>query len=151
MPFFDAEERVFINFRQLLGRARQEEVDMVIQTFIPENTCIKRIVEKNYKDFFLETLEERKMFHLPPFSNIAILEYRTSNTTKGKDFSTRMEHKLKSLDTQGEYEIISSGNVRKKYNQYYYQIHIKGLNTRHLLSLIREDIIKNPYLTVSFA
>ena len=150
LPFFDAEEKVFINARQLIWRARQKEVDVIVQTFIPENSCIKTLCEKNYKDFFLETLEERKLFSLPPYTEIAILEYRDVQNEKWKNFTTLLAHKLKLLDTSGEFEIISNNNARKKYNQYYHQIHIKWKDVRKILNLIKEEIIRNPRLTVAF-
>ena len=150
MPYFDGEEKVFINTKQLIGRARQEDVDIILQSFIPDHPFIKTLSEKNYKDFFKEILQERKLFSLPPYNEIAILEYRSANKEKGKNFMDLLLHKLKLLDVLSNFEIILSGNTRKRYNQYFHQIHIKGENVRNILVEIKYEILRNPMLSVSF-
>jgi primosomal protein N' (replication factor Y) len=67
----------------------------LIQTYLPENEIVKTITEKNYKEFFVSTLNERKMFHYPPFMEMATLEYRHKSEQKALNFIQKLEEKLK--------------------------------------------------------
>lgn len=147
---FDAEEEVYINIKQLSWRTREKECDIIIQSFIPDNPLIQIITEKNYKDFFKTTLEERKKFELPPFYEKAILEFRSPSKDKSITFMKRLKNKLDILNSTKDLNIILSGNIRKKYNQYYCSIHIWGKQIKPFLENIRAEIIKNSYLSIRF-
>ena len=152
-PFYNTEEKAYINIKQLLGRWERmgEKTDFVLQTFIPENNLIKIITEMNYKDFFIETLNERKLFNYPPFTEIAILEYRDKNQTKAFDFMQNLKNKLDILNNQKNFEIILNKEAFKKYNQYYFKIVIKWDNLREFLKNIKKEIFKNSNLSLSFS
>jgi primosomal protein N' len=47
---------------------------------------IKNLTETNYKDFFKKTLEERKLFNYPPFSELATLRYKNISQEKALEF-----------------------------------------------------------------
>jgi primosomal protein N' (replication factor Y) len=111
---------------------------IVIQTFIPENEIIKTITSSNYKDFFIKTLDERKLFNYPPFTEMLTLEYRHTSQEKAKNFMLNLKNKLDILNqpinppsNQGEekknkkIEIGLVPNPSKRFNQYYYRIIIK--------------------------
>jgi primosomal protein N' len=59
---------------------------------------IKSLVELNYKDFFKKTLEERKLFNYPPFSEIVILRYKNISSEKALDFSLKLKEKLEKFN-----------------------------------------------------
>jgi primosomal protein N' len=82
------------------------------------------LVESNYKDFFLKTLEERKLFNYPPFVEMATLEYRHKDKQKAFEYIQKLEQKLKNLKNK-EIEIILNSSPRKKYNQYHYKLILK--------------------------
>jgi primosomal protein N' (replication factor Y) (superfamily II helicase) len=66
----------------------------VIQTFIPQNEMIKNLTESNYKDFFKKTLEERKIFNYPPFSELATLRYKSFSKENALEFISDLKIKL---------------------------------------------------------
>jgi primosomal protein N' (replication factor Y) len=68
-----------------------------LQTFIPDNEIIKSLSEKNYKNFFIDTLTERKLFHYPPFTEMITLEYRDKSEQKAIDFMVKLKNKLDSF------------------------------------------------------
>jgi primosomal protein N' len=82
------------------------------------------LIESNYKDFFINTLEERKLFKYPPFVEMATLEYRHKNKEKALEYIQKLEQKLKDLKKE-EIEIILNSSPRKKYNQYHYKLILK--------------------------
>lgn len=157
IPKYNTEEKVYSNIKQLLGRWERnwEKTDIVIQTFIPENDIIQTIVNSNYKDFFIKTLEERKLFNYPPFCEILTLEYRHKSEEKAKNFITNLKNKLE-LELQNYpnkesiVEIILNPKYQKKYNQYFYRIIIKWNNLRDFVECVKDEIIKNKGLVVIF-
>jgi len=84
IPKYNIEERVYSNIKQLIWRWERngEKTETILQTFIPGNENIKNIIESNYKEFFTETLKERKLFNYPPFSEMVSIEYRDKNKDK---------------------------------------------------------------------
>lgn len=149
IPNYDTEERFFINLKQLIWRTREKDTDIILQSFVPENPAIKSMIESNYKDFFLQTLEERKIFSLPPFTQLVKLEFRNTSKEKSLLFMTRLKGKLDIIN-QTQAKITLSENIRKKYNQYYVSIHIQWNNIGWILEHIREEIVRNSYLTFEY-
>jgi len=154
IPKYNTVESVFINIRQLLWRGARvwQETDFIIQSFIPDNEIVQSIIYDNYKDFFIETLKERKLFNYPPFWEVATLEYRHSLEKKALEFSENLHNKL--LIEQEEdwknIEIIFNKKSIKKINQFYYKIVIKWENIRDFIEKIKPEIIRNSGLVVIF-
>jgi primosomal protein N' len=59
---------------------------------------IKNITEANYKDFFKKTLEERKLFNYPPFSELVTLRYKNISNEKALEFISELKIKLDKLN-----------------------------------------------------
>ena len=152
IPWYNTQEKLYSNITQLLWRwwRKWETSEILIQTYLPENEIVKTITEKNYKEFFIATLNERKMFHYPPFMEMATLEYRHKSEEKAFDFIQKLEKKLKSHDEWNNYEIVTTHNSFKKYNQYYFKIIIKWNNLRNFIKNIKSDILKNSSLSLIF-
>jgi hypothetical protein len=83
------------------------------------------ICEDNYKNFFIKSLKERKLFNYPPFCEYAILEYRNENKQKALDYSKNLKNKLDNLNTDKKIEIIFVENSFKKFNKFHYKIILK--------------------------
>jgi len=83
-PQFNIEEKIYTSLRQLFGRGERKggETDIIVQTFIPENPLVQHITDGNYKDFFMDTLKERKEFSYPPFEEMVTLDFRDANKEK---------------------------------------------------------------------
>ena len=159
-PKYNSEEKAYINLKQLIGRWNRlwEKTEIIAQTFIPENEIIKTIFEKNYKQFFIATLEERKLFNYPPFSEMITLEYRHKNQQKSIDFMLNLKNKLDILkksfmqekNEENDIEIVLNKETFKKYNQYYTKIILKWNNLRKFLENIKQEIFRNSNLSVIF-
>ena len=157
IPKYNTEEKVYSNIKQLLWRWERvwEKTEFIIQTFIPENEIIQNIINKNYKDFFMQTLEERKIFKYPPFVELLTLEYRNKSEEKAKNFILNLKNKLdlelKNYEKNEEIsEILLNPNYQKKYNQYYYRIIIKWTNLRNFIECVKGEIFRNKELVVIF-
>ena len=152
IPKYNTEEKVYSNIKQLLWRWNRnwEVSEIVIQTFIPDNEIIKNITESNYKDFFVKTLEERKIFNYPPYTEMITLEYRNISKEKAKIFIDKLKNKLEIEKKEKNIEILSIPNPSKKHNQFYYKLIIKWENLRDFLKCIKTEIMRNSGLIVIF-
>lgn len=152
IPDYKTEENLYSNIKQLIWRwwRKWSETDILLQTFIPENNIIKSLTEKNYKDFFKEVIEERKIFLYPPFIEMATIEYRDKNTTKSLDFISQIKLKLDILNIDNLYNIELSTKAIKRNNEYIYRIFVKWNNIREFLQNIKKEIFKNSNLIIKF-
>jgi primosomal protein N' (replication factor Y) len=80
-PDFRAHERAFQLMAQVAGRAgrKNKQGTVIIQTSQPAHFIIKSVVENNYVEVFEAQIEERKLFHYPPFYRLIAI------TIKHKD------------------------------------------------------------------
>ncbi|MDD2907972.1 MAG: hypothetical protein PHH98_04995 [Candidatus Gracilibacteria bacterium] len=152
IPKYNTTEKVYSNIKQLLGRGGRvgEETKFIIQTFISENQIVKDIVYDNYKEFFIKSLNERKIFNYPPFCELATIEYRNTNPEKGLKQIKKIKEKLDLNNLDIKINIVQNPNYTKKYNQFYYKIIIKGDNLKEFLNCIKTDIFKDSNLIVIF-
>ena len=152
IPKYNTEESVYTNIKQLIWRwwRTWQETDFLIQSFIPDNEIIQSILFSNYKEFFIKTLEERKLFSYPPFWEIATLEFRSKSTEKSLDFMWKLKNKLDIELKNNKIEIIFNKTTMKKFNQFYSKIILKWENLREILEIIKPEIIRNSGLNIVF-
>jgi len=152
IPAYNTKEKVYSNIKQLIGRWSRnwEQTKIVIQTFIPKNEIITSIVDNNYKDFFSQSLVERKLFNYPPFTEMFTLEYRHTNKDKAQNFITQLNNKLNLENKLWNINIQMVPNYHKKHNQYYYKIILKWEDLRSFLNCIKYEIMRNKNLSIIF-
>lgn len=152
VPKYNTEEKVYLNIKQLIWRWNRsgEKSEIIIQTFIPENEMIKNITQNNYKDFFTNTLKERKAFLYPPFCEMLSLEYRNKSKEKSLSFIKNLKNKLDLENNNKNIDILLVPNPTKKHNQFYYKIIIKWDNLRDFITCIKTEIMRNSWLVVIF-
>jgi primosomal protein N' (replication factor Y) (superfamily II helicase) len=151
-PSYNSEEKAYINIKQLIGRWNRlwNKTEIIIQTFIPDNEIIQSLSEKNYKNFFLDTLKERKLFNYPPFVEMLTLEYRDESEKKALDFMINLKNKLDLLNTEQNIEIILNKKSFKKFNKYHIKIILKWNKLRNFIENIKSEIFRNSSLSVIF-
>jgi len=149
VPQYDTDERIFTNFKQLIWRwwRKWTKTDIVLQTFIPNNTLIKNLVNLNFKDFLLSTLQDRKVFNYPPFIQLVYLKYKNKSKEKLKEYISFLKSKLDTIN-DWNYFISIAENIIKRDNCFYQNIIIKWNNVHTLLNLIKSDILKENNLVV---
>lgn len=151
-PSYDAEEKAYCNLRQLIGRwnRKSQETQIILQTFIPKNPLLQRLTGNNFKDFFTETLSERKDFLYPPYREMVTLEYRHKDSKKTLDFTEKLEKKLKMFDEKNVYQVLRGWSTFKKNNSHHATLIVKWENIRDLLKNIENIILRESGLSVIF-
>lgn len=150
--WFDAEEKAYRNLKQLIGRGnrKSQETQVILQTFIPKNTTIQRLTEMNFKDFFTETLKERKDFLYPPYNELVQLEYRHKDSKKALLFTEKLENTLKEYDRENSFHFLRGTSTFKKNNSHHTHLIIKWVHIRDLLQNIEKTIMRESWLSVIF-
>ena len=82
-PDFRAHERSFQLMLQVAGRAgrTKKQGKVLIQTYNPHHRIVQQVSTNDYKEMYLEQLEERRQYKYPPFYRLIRF------TLKGKDYS----------------------------------------------------------------
>ena len=151
-PSYDAEEKAYSNLKQLVGRGnrKNQETKIIFQTFIPKNPVLLRLTNNNFKDFFSETLKERKDFLYPPYREMVTLEYRNKDEKKALIFMQKLEQKLKQYNPHGKYQILCWSTAFKKNNSYHVSCILKWKNIRVLLQEVESTILRESWLSVIY-
>lgn len=95
-PDFRSYEHAFMMMAQVAGRAgRKGKRGLVmLQTKSPELPVIQQVVRNDYVDFYSDLLEERCMFHYPPFFHLVyvFLKHRDDSVveTAGIELGSRL-------------------------------------------------------------
>ncbi|MFN8266431.1 MAG: primosomal protein N' [Chitinophagales bacterium] len=118
-PDFRAIERAYQLLQQVSGRAgrREKQGKVSIQISNVNHQIVDYILGKEYEDFYQAQLQERKLYHYPPYSRLIRL------TLKHKEIKTTIEaaNKLSEyLHTKyGEWVIGPNAPIIQKINNYY--------------------------------
>lgn len=145
IPDFRAAERTFQLLTQVAGRTgRQGNFgEVVLQTYLPEQPSIVYASEENYEKFYMDEIEQRKMYGYPPFTQIIKLMYVHPNAQKCKTEAERFYQILQKAlvdhasSLSSDIEIfMATPLISKLHDKYHYNIVIKGKNIRPLFDFI---------------
>lgn len=96
-PDFRAYEHAFMMMSQVAGRAGRKgsRGKVILQTRNPELPVIGEVVRNDFKTFYKELFEERRMFHYPPFSHIVCVYLRHRDARVADDAAADMARLLR--------------------------------------------------------
>ena len=80
-PDFRAYERAYQMMSQVSGRAgrRKKQGEVILQTSHPDHPLIQMVLNHNYVGMYQLQLEERQLFHYPPFYRLINLNLKHKN------------------------------------------------------------------------
>jgi primosomal protein N' (replication factor Y) len=132
LPDFRASERTFQLLTQVAGRAGRSTLkgEVVIQTHQPQNYTLQHVMTHDYKKFFTDEFEERRELDYPPFSRIALVEFKGKNEEKVRNEAEKFARSLRAI--LGTFTVLgpSPAVISKINNQYRWHIIIKNLKTK---------------------
>ena len=96
-PDFRAYEHAFMMMSQVAGRAGRKgsRGKVILQTRNPELPVIGEVVRSDFKTFYKELFEERRMFRYPPFSHIVCVYLRHRDARVADDAAADMARLLR--------------------------------------------------------
>jgi primosomal protein N' (replication factor Y) len=123
---FRVNERAFQLMEQVSGRAgrRGKQGKVIIQTSNPSHPIIARVASHDYKGFYAEEIESRKIFHYPPYTRLIQFFFR--HVDKGKASAAADFFAARMLPVFGDYIIGPAEPVVNRIrNKYIYEIMLK--------------------------
>jgi primosomal protein N' (replication factor Y) len=77
-PDFRAYERAYQLMSQVAGRAgrRKRQGEVILQTSHPEHPLIQAVLQQDYETMYNLQMEERELFHYPPFYRIITINLK---------------------------------------------------------------------------
>lgn len=96
-PDFRAYEHAFMMMAQVSGRAgrKGERGQVILQTRNAEARVIGQVVNNDYTGFFDELMEERRLFHYPPYYRLIYIYLRHSREEVVESASIEMGGRLR--------------------------------------------------------
>ena len=123
---FRVNERAFQLMEQVSGRAgrRGQQGKVIIQTSNPSHPIIARVVSHDYKGFYAEEIESRKIFHYPPYTRL--IQFFFKHVDKGKASAAADFFAARMLPVFGDYIIGPAEPVVNRIrNRYIFEIMLK--------------------------
>lgn len=144
---YDIEEKIYNNIAHNIKRW----ADLIIQTYIPKNPLLITLTEGNYKEFLIETLEERKKFWYPPYKELANIIITNNDKAKLLEQSNNFVNNLNSLNTDWLYNInYNKSYLGKKAWDFYQKIIIKWEDIERFLNPLRSVITRNRNMNIEW-
>jgi primosomal protein N' (replication factor Y) len=92
MPDFRSAERTFQLLAQVAGRAGRgpRGGKVLVQTFNPEQSCIRLAAEHDYESFVREELQHRRALHYPPYERMVRVIVRSRDPVAAQAGAERL-------------------------------------------------------------
>jgi primosomal protein N' (replication factor Y) len=123
---FRVNERAFQLMEQVSGRAgrRGEKGRVIIQTLQAAHPVIKQVVNHDYKGFYQAEIENRKVFHYPPYTRLIQFFFRHADKMKALQAAEFFAGRMSPVF--GDYLIgPAEPVVNRVRNRYIYEILLK--------------------------
>jgi primosomal protein N' (replication factor Y) len=144
IPDFRAPERTFQLLTQVAGRAGRGDIsgEVLIQSFNPENDTIRYATHNDYKTFYEDDMEVRKMLSYPPAGHLISIHFRgeDQNATSAcaYDFFERIKPVCHPEVMVTEPEPAPIERIKKKWR---YMIIFRGPRLKFLRQKIRYEVL----------
>jgi primosomal protein N' (replication factor Y) len=155
LPDFRAAERTFQLLTQVAGRAGRSSLagEVVIQTYQPEHYCLNFVTQHDSVGFFNVELFHRRQLLYPPFSRIAVVEFKGRDEHETLLTAQVFARFLKHLN--GTVSVLGPSPAAIEKIQNYYRFHIllksdkeKDKSGNYLHTVLRnaiEEFKQTPY------
>ncbi|MBN1499956.1 MAG: primosomal protein N' [Spirochaetes bacterium] len=152
MPDFRAAERIFSLLMQVTGRAGRGDVPgrVVIQTLNSGNSMFHFLKSQDYKGFYKNEIEIRKILSYPPFSRIIRLLVRGIDETRVIKASEKIGALVERIVKSRNYNLKILGPAPAPFSKvnrnYRHHIILKGNDIaviRNVISFVRENFKDN--------
>lgn len=94
---FSVDEKAFAHLSHMMSLGRAHEAPIVIQSFSPEHRILQWAMNDEYDTFYKEELDDRRILHLPPFTTVITMTYRSSNKRHARIMAEKMRKELISV------------------------------------------------------
>jgi primosomal protein N' (replication factor Y) (superfamily II helicase) len=142
IPDFRSSETVFQLITQVAGRSGREDLlgEVIIQTYMPDNTTIKLAAKQDYLSFYKQELENRRLFNYPPFTQMVKIVFSSKEEEKTKVLAEEFRLNLiKNLNSDYQIHPVTCCGKAKIKENFRFQFLIRGKNILTLSSAIEKN------------
>jgi len=140
LPDYNAGERTFQLLTQVAGRAGRSPLGgkVILQTFQPDHYAIRAAAHHDYAGFYRQELDFRKRLHYPPYTRLARLEIRNSDSARAEAEARSMARQIEHWIREGSHhgtDIIGPVPCffARQNGAYRWQIIVRGPNPAEIL------------------
>ncbi len=143
---YNSAERCFDLITQVVGRSgrRGEEGKAVIQTVNPYNETLEYAANQDYKSFYKDEIELRRMMIYPPYCDIFSVSFSGEKENTVALCAKSFFEIFTELNEQAQQKIIilgpSAAKISKLNNFYRYKLFIKCKNSKSIRTVFNEAL-----------
>ncbi|QIQ20268.1 primosomal protein N' [Zophobihabitans entericus] len=141
---FRATERFAQIYTQVSGRAGREKKagEVILQTYHPDHPLLTTLLKQGYNAFAKQTLQERQLTCLPPFSYQMLIRAADKNNRRAPEFLQKIYDWLKANTSDSNLWLIGPmpAPQPRKASYYRWQLLLQHQN-RRALQLMMEQLI----------
>lgn len=155
LPDFRASEKTYQLLTQVSGRAGRstKRGEVVIQTYNPEHYAVEYAMQNDYKGFYKEEMEYRRLGKYPPFFYMVYLNFSHKDLKKVLLESKHIHQILLQHLTPGSYVLGPAPSpIARINNQHRFQVIIKFKSEPELLKALNylDDYYHEQYVKDKF-
>lgn len=141
LPDFRASERSFQLLTQMAGRSGRHSENpgtVIVQTYNTEHQSLQAVVQKDFDQFAVQELSERRALFYPPFSRLAMVKIQGASLAKAEEACRIVINRALQLqEKKSEYAQLrvlgpSPAPIAKLRNKFRFQMLIKSPGFREL-------------------
>lgn len=140
---FRASERCFNLITQVCGRAGRGDTAgrAIVQTYSPESSVIQCAARQDYKAFYREEIEYRRIFRYPPFCKIVQLLFSSADEAQAQAASGLAAEELRQAVEAGGYSDVeiygpSEAPISRIQGRYRWRLWLKCTRVDELVPVI---------------
>lgn len=124
-------EATFSLILQAAGRSGRgdKKGNVLIQTFNKDHYALNYALKQQYKHFFKQEMQYRKLANYPPYSFLISFVFFDQNEVK----ANQQAQTFLSLLPKGDYTVLGPAKIRRLSNQYRVRIILKGKDLDNML------------------
>ncbi|MDZ7359565.1 MAG: primosomal protein N' [candidate division KSB1 bacterium] len=127
-PDFRAGERTFQLLTQVAGRAGRRNLpgEVIVQTYSPDDVCMVCAREHDFKNFYAHEVRERQALRFPPFSRLALVQFRHRDNERIRGIAQDFAALLKKIG--GPFRVFgpAPSPLERIQNEFRWQVLIKN-------------------------
>jgi primosomal protein N' (replication factor Y) len=147
LPDFRSSERTFQLLTQVAGRAGRSALtgEVIIQTYQPRHETLVHVLGHDYASFYRQELASREELSYPPFSRIALIEFKGASEGEviqhAEAFAKLLRERRQGLDVLGP----AAAAISRLKGSYRWHVVVKGIRRvdpsgRRLHRLLKESV-----------
>jgi primosomal protein N' (replication factor Y) len=144
LPDFRAGERTFQLLTQVSGRAGRGDRPgrVVVQTYTPFHAALQHAVDYDFKGFYQEEMEARKILEFPPATHMIILHFRGKDEQTVEQAAAEFAERLLPLLPENVQAMgPMPAPIAKIRGNFRFQLTLRGGNVIQLVRLLRPLLV----------